>query len=195
MASTLKVDRIETPGGVGNISFGNPISGDGSQLTGVGLNIANVVAGDIMYYNGTNWVRLPKGTAAQVLKINAGATAPEWGADDTGAGLDLTATNAWTGPQRATLVTNATGPFDMDTGQNFLCTPTAPLSLTFLNPANGQSGYIILDNSVTGHAISKPATTKTDTNMLATVTAAGIYIISYISDGTTTYLTNSAAMV
>ena len=86
MASTLKVDQIETPSGVGSISFAQPISGDGSQLTGVGLNIANVVAGDVLYYNGTEWTRLPKGPAAQVLKMNAGATAPEWGADATGSG-------------------------------------------------------------------------------------------------------------
>lgn len=40
---------------------------------------------DILYYNGATWVRLPKGTAAQVLKMNAGATAPEWGAGGGGA--------------------------------------------------------------------------------------------------------------
>jgi len=86
MASTLKVDRIETPGGVGNISFGNPISGDGSQLTGVGLAVGGgaVTAGDVLYYDGTEWTRLPKGTAAQVLKMNSGATAPEWGTDTSG---------------------------------------------------------------------------------------------------------------
>ena len=36
------------------------------------------VAGDIAYYNGTNWVRLAKGTANQYLKMNAYATAPIW---------------------------------------------------------------------------------------------------------------------
>lgn len=34
--------------------------------------------GDIIYHNGTDNVRLAKGTAAQVLTMNAGATAPEW---------------------------------------------------------------------------------------------------------------------
>jgi hypothetical protein len=34
--------------------------------------------GDMFYYNGTAVVRLPKGTAGQTLKMNAGATAPEW---------------------------------------------------------------------------------------------------------------------
>lgn len=36
--------------------------------------------GDILYYDATKktFVRLPKGTAGQTLKMNAGATAPEW---------------------------------------------------------------------------------------------------------------------
>lgn len=34
--------------------------------------------GDTIYHNGTDNVRLPKGTAGQVLTMNAGATAPEW---------------------------------------------------------------------------------------------------------------------
>jgi hypothetical protein len=37
-----------------------------------------LAAGDIFYYNGTQVVRLAKGSAAQTLKMNAGATAPEW---------------------------------------------------------------------------------------------------------------------
>ncbi|HNX65626.1 MAG TPA: hypothetical protein PKH02_02015 [Bacteroidales bacterium] len=35
-------------------------------------------AGDILYFNGTVWTKLPKGTSGQTLKMNAGATAPEW---------------------------------------------------------------------------------------------------------------------
>ncbi len=42
---------------------------------------------DIIYHNGTNWVRLTKGTAAQVLTMNAGATAPTWAAASGGGGL------------------------------------------------------------------------------------------------------------
>jgi len=40
--------------------------------------IANLTEGDIVYFNGTELVRLPIGTAGQTLKVNAGATAPEW---------------------------------------------------------------------------------------------------------------------
>ena len=95
MASTLKVDQIETPSGVGNISFAQPISGDGSQLTGVGLAVGGgaVVAGDFLYHDGVEWTRLPKGTAAQYLRMNAGATAPEWIAT-SGAGIQEPAASA-----------------------------------------------------------------------------------------------------
>ena len=43
----------------------------------------SLVQGDVIYANGTDsWTRLAKGTAGQFLKMNSGATAPEWGADN-----------------------------------------------------------------------------------------------------------------
>lgn len=41
-------------------------------------------AGDVLYRNATVPVRLGIGTAGQVLKVNSGATAPEWGAAPSG---------------------------------------------------------------------------------------------------------------
>ena len=41
-------------------------------------------AGDIIYRGASADARLAKGTAGQVLKMNSGATAPEWGADQGG---------------------------------------------------------------------------------------------------------------
>ena len=58
----------------------------------------------------------------------------------------LTADQSWTGSQRATVVTDNDGSFDMDAGQNFSCTPTGSITLTFTNIANGQSGFILLAN-------------------------------------------------
>lgn len=46
--------------------------------------VQNQAAGDIIYYNGTDWVRIAKGSAGQVLKMNVGATAPEWAEPVTG---------------------------------------------------------------------------------------------------------------
>ena len=60
-------------------------------VTGAKLNPA-FVAGDIIYADGTDTInRLAKGTAAQVLSMNAGATAPEWTAA-AGGGLIYLAT-------------------------------------------------------------------------------------------------------
>ena len=55
--------------------------GDGSGLTGITAGIpspAGSVDGDLLVRSSGAWARLPKGTADQVLTINAGATAPEW---------------------------------------------------------------------------------------------------------------------
>jgi hypothetical protein len=46
-------------------------------------------AGDIIYRNATVPVRLGIGTAGQVLKVNSGATAPEWGAPSSGKVLQV----------------------------------------------------------------------------------------------------------
>ena len=45
-----------------------------------GKNITELTGtqGDVLYHDGTSWVKLPKGTANQRLSMNAGATAPEW---------------------------------------------------------------------------------------------------------------------
>ena len=54
-----------------------------NAVTGAMIALGSDAAGDIMYYNGTDYIRLPKGTAAQALVMNGGATAPVWGAGAT----------------------------------------------------------------------------------------------------------------
>ena len=98
---------------------------------------------------------------------------------------------SWTGSQRGTTVTDNDGSFDMDGGNNFKCTPSGNFTLTFTNITDGQSGFILLVNSG-GHTVSAASTSKVDANLLATVSTAGTYLISYFSDGTSAYLTNSA---
>ncbi|MBA7585227.1 hypothetical protein ES708_27198 [subsurface metagenome] len=67
----LKADLAEEDWGDVNITVGNVAEVQD-------LTIANEAQGDILYFNGANWVRLVKGIAGQVLTMNAGATAPEW---------------------------------------------------------------------------------------------------------------------
>ena len=103
----------------------------------------------------------------------------------------LATTNAFTGVNRNALTTDNDGSFDMNANNNFKCTPSGNFALTFTNFADGQSGYILLINSG-GHTVSLHANSKGDANIATTVSSAGTYLISYLSDGTNAYLTNSA---
>ena len=103
----------------------------------------------------------------------------------------LATTNAFTGVNRNALTVDNDGSFDMNANNNFKCTPSGNFALTFTNFADGQSGYILLINSG-GHTVSLHANSKADANLATTVSSAGTYLISYLSDGTNAYLTNSA---
>jgi len=48
------------------------------------LTATSGAQGDLLYHNGTKYVRLAKGTALQVLRVNAGATDIEWAASAAG---------------------------------------------------------------------------------------------------------------
>ena len=298
-----------------------------NAVTGAKIAMTSDAAGDVLYYNGTDYTRLAVGAAGKVLKVNSGATAPEWATDTAGTGdvvgpgsstndalarfdtttgkllqnstatlsdagtltatafagaltgnvtgnvtgnIDgtvgattpstvvatqvdvtaqgdlrlqdtsggeyvalqaagtttsytvtlpaavatvtgqaLTSTTAgvaswttvgdallaadqnWSGSQRAPLVTDNDGSFDQDGGNNFFCTPSGNVTLTFTNHTGGQSGYILFDNAG-GHTISLHANTKGDANLASTLSTAGTYLVSYLDNGTNAYLTTSA---
>lgn len=103
---------------------------------------------------------------------------------------DRTADQSWTGSHRATVVTDNDGSFDMNGGMNFKCTPTANFTLTFTNIANGQSGFVLLVNSG-GYTVSLDTYSKGSSALASTISTAGTYLLSYFSDGTNVYLTNS----
>ena len=95
-----------------------------------------------------------------------------------------------TGGAVGTMTTDNDGSFSMSASNNFKCTPTCNFTLTFTNIV-AQSGNILLVNSG-GHTVSAHANTKVDANLLSTVSTAGTYLLSYFSDGTNVYMTNSA---
>ena len=49
------------------------------------LNITSQAQGDILYFNGTNWVRLAAGTSGQYLKTQGAAANPTWASVSTSA--------------------------------------------------------------------------------------------------------------
>jgi len=119
---------------VGATSVGGDVTGTvaniqiaANAVDGTHIALGSDAAGDVMYYNGTNYIRLAKGTATQVLTMNSGATAPEWAADSTNVtgtsvGGDLSGTVG-----NAQIATNTVG-------------------ITELNVSDGTNGQVLKTN-------------------------------------------------
>jgi hypothetical protein len=110
-----------------------PLSAVLTALAGLGT----AVAGDIIYATGAGtWGRLAKGTSLQLLRMNAGATAPEWSAPlDYGAG-------------NAALAVGAVGTYALlqKTVDNNQASPGATFAGTGLRYAN--TGNASMDSTV-----------------------------------------------
>ena len=89
MASKIKVDQIEgSTGSTVTIPTGQTLTvTDGLAIGSLptvtvakgGTNLTSFTAGDVLYATGaTTLAKLPKGTTLQQLRMNSGATAPEW---------------------------------------------------------------------------------------------------------------------
>jgi hypothetical protein len=196
--ATLIIDKIK--GGSGGVELSIPTT-DGS----LGQLIKTDGNGNLSWTTDTNTTYsvgdggLTTNDLTNTLKANydTGYSHSQAGHAPSGAEANAantaitTADQSWSGSQRGSLVTDNDGSFDMNGGNNFKCTPGGAFTLTFTNITSGQSGFILLVNTG-GQVVSAHANTKVDANLLATVTAAGTYLVSYFSDGTDVYLTNSA---
>lgn len=102
---------------------------------------------------------------------------------------------AWSAPQRATVSTVSTLTLDLTSAQDFLIQGTfGSGTLTFTGKAAGRHGTIFLSNAP-AYSISKPADTYTSSNFLSTISASGVYVISYwCLDDTSVVLTVSSAL-
>lgn len=161
-----------------------PLDSDLTAIAALTATDSNVIVG-----NGSTWVAETGATARASLGLTIGTHVQAQNADIA----ITTADTSWTGSQRATIVTADNGSFDLSAGQNFKCTTGGAVTLTFTNIPDGQSGYVVLDNTG-ANTITSASTTFNDANMLATISAEGTYLLSYVSDGTNVYVTNSAAL-
>ena len=118
--------------------------------------------------------------------------------------VDTATDYTWTNSNRATPVGENDGSFDLDNGQNFTCTPSAAVTLTFTSDTSGsgalsstqsgQSGFILLDNGGAAKAHQSASTTFHDADFLTTIGGTGKYLISYLCDGTNVYCSTTKAL-
>tara|TARA_Y100000593_G_scaffold69308_1_gene127307 strand:- start:1216 stop:4014 length:2799 start_codon:yes stop_codon:yes gene_type:complete len=114
-----------------------------NSVTGAMIALGSDAAGDVMYYNGTDYVRLAKGTAGQVLTINSGATAPEW--DDAASGditgVDLTGgTNINISGETNTTSGAYSSTINLDSSPTLTSSSASQPVLTLENNANDTTG-------------------------------------------------------
>ena len=70
---------IPASGLTGAVAIANGGTGQTSATAAFDALAPTTTQGDMIYFNGTDNVRLAKGTAGQAIVMNSGATAPEWG--------------------------------------------------------------------------------------------------------------------
>lgn len=57
---------------------------DDNAVTGAKIAMGSDAQGDVLYYNGTDYVRLPAGTSGQFLKTQGAGANPAWAANASG---------------------------------------------------------------------------------------------------------------
>jgi len=165
------VDDVVSSGGSSYVciqaSTGNAVSnGSYWQVMAQGGDVATTLStqGDILYRDGSGLQRLAKGTAAQELRMNSGATAPEWytPTSTTGKTIQMQHTRhtgmvSWTHPTVGTAN-------EITTANRVTITPTSTsnhLILDLFMPVSG-GGTTALFNfmfyDVTGSAVFNPST-------------------------------------
>jgi len=128
---------------------------------------------------------------ATILKdADIGVTVQAYDADTAKTDVEQT----FTAGQRGQVTAENDGSFDLDSGNNFTCTPTGAIDLTFTNETTGQSGMILLTNT-TPQTITVDADVHLSAADLTAINVAGTYLMSYYCpDGTNVYLSTTPAL-
>jgi len=128
---------------------------------------------------------------ATILKdADIGVTVQAYDADTAKTDVEQT----FTAGQRGQVTAENDGSFDLDAGNNFTCTPTGAIDLTFTNETTGQSGMILLTNT-TPQTITVDADVHLSAADLTAINVAGTYLMSYYCpDGTNVYLSTTPAL-
>ena len=123
--------------------------------------------GDISYRSATanTNTRLPLGTAGQVLKVNSGATAPEWATDASGMTNPMTTT--------ADIIYSSSGStparLGIGTAGQILQVNSGATAPEWVNPVGGGKVLQVVSATTTTE-VSSSSTTYADTGLTATIT-------------------------
>ena len=171
------------------VRIGTDVQAYNANLSSLsGLTLA---AGDLLYATGADTlVKLAKGTAGQVLQMNSGATAPEWGADSTGRasawvnfhGVPTSGTYSRTG----TLVTVTMTAHGMTTGQI--------VDLDFTTGTATDGAYVVTVINANSFTVTDAASGATAGNVSRETWLRGNYNVSRVERlGTGAYRVNFAS--
>ncbi len=170
-----------------------------AKINGAGVNT------DITGLAGVTSIELGHASDTTITRASAGVIAVEGSAVLLASGLgsitqaydvDTAKTDVaqtFTAAQRGTVTTDNDGSFSQSVTNNFFCTPTGAVALTFTNHTAGQSGLILFVNS-SNYAVTAAATTYIAAADLAKLGTSGTYLISYLDNGTNAYCVVSAAL-
>ena len=101
----------------------------------------------------------------------------------------------WTASQRTKPLSDNDGSFDMNAGNDFTCTPTGAITLTFTNKTTGQKGSILLNNT-SNYVISLGTEMDADSGCAGFLSVTGKYWLNYwCYDGTNVALVYSGALI
>ena len=176
------------------------LDNDGDALL-TGALYFNSTSDKMQVYDGASWGDVaPVATSVTeaqisdlgttiVLDSDIGVTVQGYDVDT----LKADVADTLTAPFRGTVTTDNDLSFDMNATNFFKCTPTTTAALTFTNITAGQSGNIWLDNSA-GVVISAAASTYIASADLTTISTAGVYFLSYYSDGTNVMVSATPAV-
>ena len=95
------------------------------------------------------------------------------------------------------VTTDNDGSFDLAVGNDFKCTTAGGLTLTFTNPAAGQSGNIMFVNGG-NHTIAAHASVAINADVLTAISATGTYYLAYYcsaASGNNTILVSGSAIL
>jgi len=136
-----------------------------TTIQGSFLGLASQAAGDVMYFDGTNWIRLAKGSADEVLTMNDGASAPGWEVAGGGGAVVRVASNTDgsgeaqnVGETEATSV--STSALDLLRVTGLTIGATVPIKIQYV----GRKTSGAADNAGTGYALNNTTIAEANPN-------------------------------